>query len=267
MSSYLFVPGNNPGMVQSAHVFDAKGVIFDLEDAVSVQDKDSAKDLLKAYLETAAFDNVYIRVNDIYDLGKNEIEEFNNFDISGYVIPKANTKVMSLVEKYTNKSLIPIIETPEAVLTMKEIGEFDNVTGMLLGGEDLATNIDVVRTLDDIELLYARHKLVMVCAYLGIDSIDTPFTDTDNDESLEESVKYSKMIGMSARSSIHPNQIPIINEIYKPTLEEIEFATKVVEAAKINDSGVFSVDGKMVDLPVIIRAKNILKKAKAYEKN
>ncbi|XMB86318.1 CoA ester lyase [Mycoplasmatota bacterium WC44] len=267
MSSYLFVPGNNPGMIQSAHVFDAKGIIFDLEDAVSPQDKDSANDLLKSYLKTVAFNNIYIRINDIFELGKDEIIKFNDTGIKGYVVPKASVSVMNEVKKYTKLDLIPIVETPEGVLTMKEIGEFDNVVGMLLGGEDLATNIDAIRTESDVELLYARHKIVMVCAYLGIDSIDTPFTDTNNDETLEESVKYSKMIGMSARSSIHPNQIPIINDIYKPTLEEIEFATKVVKAAEVNDSGVFSVDGKMVDLPVIIRAKNILKKAKAYEKN
>lgn len=266
MSSYLFVPGNNPGMVQSAQVFGASGIIYDLEDAVSIKDKDSARDLLKEYLKITMFENVYIRINDIFELGKEEINTFDHLAITGYVIPKASVDVMNEVKKYTNKLLIPIIETPEAVLTMKEIGEFENVSGMLLGGEDLATNIDVVRSEDDIELLYARHKLVMVCAYLGVDSIDTPFTDTDNDETLEESVKYSKAIGMSARSSIHPNQIPIINEIYKPTLEEIEFATKVIKAAEINDSGVFSVDGKMVDLPVIIRAKNILKKVKDYAK-
>jgi len=266
MSSYLFIPGNNPGMIQSAEVFSAKGIIFDLEDAVSIQDKDSAKDLLYEFFQTHKMDNAYIRVND-GELGKEEILLFNKGNILGYVIPKASIKNMEKVSKLTKKKLIPIIETPEGVLDMRYIASYKNVDGLLLGGEDLATNINVIRTEDDLELAYARHKLVMVCASLGIESIDTPYTDTQNDSGLKEATKYSKKIGMSARSSIHPNQVPIINDVYKPTPEEIEFAEKVVKASEINSSGVFSVDGQMVDLPVINRAKNILKKAKEYEKS
>jgi len=267
MSSYLFIPGNNPGMIQSAHVFEAKGIIFDLEDAVSKNDKDSARDLLFEFLKESELDNVYIRINDVFEEGIDEIKRFDSTNIVGYMVPKASIKALKEVEKVTSKDLLPIIETPEAVLDMKAIGEFSNVTGLLLGGEDLTANMDIVRSLDDVELKYARHKLVMVCAYLDIDSIDTPFTDTQNEEGLEEATKESKMIGMRARSSIHPNQVPIINDIFKPTEEEIAFANKVLKASELNDTGVFSVDGKMVDLPIIIRAKNILKKAEFYENN
>ena len=107
----------------------------------------------------------------------------------------------------------------------------------------------------------------MVCAYLDIDSIDTPYTDTLNEDGLEKASIESKEIGMRARSSIHPNQVPIINEVFRPSDSEIEFAQKVIKASELNDTGVFSVDGKMVDLPIIIRAKNILKKAEFYENN
>jgi citrate lyase subunit beta/citryl-CoA lyase len=107
----------------------------------------------------------------------------------------------------------------------------------------------------------------MVCAYLNIDSIDTPYTDTNNDDGLEKAAVESKEIGMRARSSIHPNQVPVINQVFRPSPEEIAFAKKVIKASELNDTGVFSVDGKMVDLPIIIRAKNILKKAEFYENN
>ncbi len=267
MSSYLFIPGNNPGMIQSAHVFEAKGIIFDLEDAVSLNDKDSARDLLFEFLKDSKLPNVYIRINDIYIDGKDEITRFDKLNIKGYMIPKASVNVMTEVKKYTNKELLPIIETPEAVLTMKEVGEFSNVVGMLIGGEDLTANMDIIRTESDVELKYARHKLVMVCAYLDIDSIDTPYTDTLNEAGLKKAATESKEIGMRARSSIHPNQVPIINEVFRPSDSEIEFAQKVIKASKLNDTGVFSVDGKMVDLPIIIRAKNILKKAEYYENN
>ncbi len=265
MSSYLFIPGNNPGMIQSAHVFEAKGIIFDLEDAVSKNDKDSARDLLFEFLRESDLDNVYIRINDIFEAGAEEIQKFDITNIKGYMVPKSSIEVMEEVKKYTSKELLPIIETPEAVLQMKEIGEFEHVTGLLLGGEDLTANMDIIRTESDVELKYARHKLVMVCAYLNIDSIDTPYTDTTNEEGLKEAAIESKMIGMRARSSIHPNQVPIINDVFRPSEEEIAFAKKVLKAAELNDSGVFSVDGKMVDLPIIIRAKNILKKAEFYE--
>lgn len=267
MSSYLFIPGNNPGMIQSAHVFEAKGIIFDLEDAVSFNDKDSARDLLFEFLKESELNNVYIRINDIFIDGSDEIKRFDKLNIKGYMVPKASIEVMKEVKKYTEKELLPIIETPEAVLTMKEVGEFSNVVGMLLGGEDLTANMEIIRTESDVELKYARHKLVMVCAYLNIDSIDTPFTDTMNETGLENAAKESKEIGMRARSSIHPNQVPIINDVFKPSASEIEFAKKVLKASELNDTGVFSVDGKMVDLPIIIRAKNILKKAEFYENN
>jgi citrate lyase subunit beta/citryl-CoA lyase len=267
MSSYLFIPGNNPGMIQSAHVFEAKGIIFDLEDAVSINDKDSARDLLFEFLKDSELDNVYIRINDIFEAGSAEIKRFDATNIKGYMVPKASISVMEEVRKHTTKDLLPIIETPEAVLTMKEVGEFEGVTGMLLGGEDLTANMDIIRSETDVELKYARHKLVMVCAYLNIDSIDTPYTDTNNDDGLEKAAVESKEIGMRARSSIHPNQVPVINQVFRPSPEEIAFAKKVIKASELNDTGVFSVDGKMVDLPIIIRAKNILKKAEFYENN
>jgi citrate lyase subunit beta/citryl-CoA lyase len=243
MSSYLFIPGNNPGMIQNAHVFEAKGIIFDLEDAVSKQDKDSARDLLFEFLKESDLDNVYIRINDIFEDGADEIKRFDVTNIKGYMVPKASVDVMEEVKKFTKIDLLPIIETPAAVLEMKEIGAFDAVTGLLLGGEDLTANMDIIRTETDVELKYARHKLVMVCAALGIDSIDTPFTDTNNEDGLKEAATESKMIGMRARSSIHPNQVPVINDIFRPTEEEILFAKKVLKAAELNDSGVFSVDG------------------------
>lgn len=267
MSSYLFIPGNNPGMIQSAHVFEAKGIIFDLEDAVSMNDKDSARDLLFEFLKDNELDNIYIRINDIFESGEEEIKRFDSTNIKGYMVPKASVSAMEKVVSLTKKETLPIIETPEAVLDMKEIGEFSGVAGLLLGGEDLTANMDIVRTLDDVELKYARHKLVMVCAYLNIDSIDTPYTDTTNEEGLEAAAAESKEIGMRARSSIHPNQVPVINDVFRPTSEEIAFAKKVIKASELNDTGVFSVDGKMVDLPIIIRAKNILKKAEFYEKD
>jgi len=264
MSSYLFVPGNNPGMIQSSSVFGAKAIIFDLEDAVSDLEKDRASGLLFEFLSSDCPKNAYIRINDVYQLGKNEIKRFDKLGVIGYVVPKASVEVLNEVKKHTKKNLIPIIETPEGVLNMREVGEVENVVGMLLGGEDLATSISVIRTEDDLELMYAKHKMVLITASLEIDSIDTPYTDTDAEESLEEAVRKSKALGMKSRSCIHPNQIAIINDVYKPTLKEIEFAKRIVKEAKINKLGAFSVDGKMVDKPVIISAENILEKAKEY---
>jgi citrate lyase subunit beta / citryl-CoA lyase len=271
--SLLFIPANHPGMMQNADIFSADAVIFDLEDGVILTEKDAAKDLLSSFL--SHFDlhhtHIIIRINEIEDL-----DVIFHPCISSILLPKASVdkitqlekKLISLEKKYkiTHKmNIIALIESPESVLKALEIAKIDRVSGLLLGAEDLATHLGVSRTLVGHEIEFARNMVIYAAKSYQKDAIDTPYTNTVDYESLKQDTMHAKALGMNAKACIHPNQIEIVNTIFMPSKEEIDFAHKIMiakEKADLEGLGAFSVDGKMIDQPIILRAKQILEKIK-----
>ena len=147
------------------------------------------------------------------------------------------------------------------------IDSLPRVNGILLGAEDFTKDLEVKRTKEGKEILYARSRIIVACKAYKIDAIDTPFTDTLDMEGLVKDVTYVKELGMNAKSAIHPNQIEAINNAFTPTKQEIEYAQRVLIArdeAFSKGLGVFSLDGKMVDAPVIARAETVIKKATKF---
>lgn len=272
--SLLFIPGNQPNLIQNASLFDADAIIFDLEDAVHPDEKDNARMLVHQFLfkrKQHQKPNVFVRLNSMDTaFFKDDFDLLVQDEVDGFVYPKANVsdilKLNNLLnEKNSQVKIVPIIEDANAVLSAFDIASSERVIGLLLGGEDLAKDLEVQRTKSSLEIMYARQHLVMVCAAKKIISIDTPFTDVYDDMAFEEDTKYAKSIGMKAKSSIHPRHIEYINQTFSPTKEEIVYAKKVMNAlkeAKEKKLGAFSVDGKMVDKPIIERAKRIIETAK-----
>ncbi|MFK5883497.1 MAG: CoA ester lyase [Candidatus Izemoplasma sp.] len=270
--SYLFIPGNTPSMIQNLDVFEADAVIIDFEDSVIDYDKDSARDLVTSFLEKYNFDNtlLYIRVNDVEsDDFLNDILSTIDLDINGYVLPKALPKSVDILNEILDqhnckKHIIPIIESPMAVLRAEEIAVKKNVSALLLGAEDLTKELSIKRTLEASEILFTRSKIVLVANAYKIDSIDTPFTDKDNTEELRIDCLNAKQLGFTSKSLIHPNQVDVVNELFSPTIDEINFALKVIAKSKNENKGAFSLDGKMIDLPIIKKAKKTITEAKKY---
>lgn len=265
--SYLFIPGNTPSMIQNLDVFESDAVIIDFEDSVSVFDKDSARILIKNFLKKFNFDNteIYIRINDSESkFFLDDVKSTLDLEIEGYVLPKATVKSIEKLNEISDKKIIPIIESPMAVLRCEEIAKSKNVKGLLLGAEDLTKELGINRTTDGLEILYTRSKLVLICNAYRIDSIDTPFTSKDNEDELIIDVNNAKKLGFTSKSSIHPNHVDLINKIFAPSSEEIYEARRIIEKANNNTKGAFSLDGKMIDLPVIERAQKVIDKAKKY---
>jgi len=279
--SMLFMPGNNPGMLQTAQVFGADSVILDLEDAVSLGEKDAARVLIKGALETFDYGTteIVIRINPFstpYAL--EDIDVMARLKPNAILLPKATPEDMKKLDEMLDKiekeegfengviRIHALVETTYGVETVFEtIKSSNRVDSVCLGGEDLAVDLGIERTKDSEELFYARTKIINACKALKVDAIDTPFTDTNDEEGLLADTKHAKKLGFSGKLSINPRQIDTIHKVYSPTQAEISWAKRVIyakEEAEKEGLGVFSLEGKMIDLPIINRAINTLNTAR-----
>ncbi|WP_294094866.1 aldolase/citrate lyase family protein [uncultured Cetobacterium sp.] len=269
----LFMPGNNPGMLQTADTFGADSVIFDLEDAVALTEKDAARILVTEAMKTMSYGDteVVIRINPLSSpFAMEDIDKMARLKPDAILLPKATPEDISVLEKELERiekeegfeigeiKVHALVETAYGVETVYEtLKSSKRIEAVLLGGEDLAADLAVKRTRDSDELFYARTKIVNACKALKIDAVDTPFTDTNDYEGLEADSRKAKMLGFTGKLAINPRQIDTIHNVYSPTKQEINHALRVMaakEEAEKDGLGVFSLDGKMVDLPIINRA-------------
>ncbi len=281
--SLLFIPANSPAMLQNADVFDADSIIFDLEDAVSIQEKDSARILLTHYLKYFPYEKnfeVIVRINS-YDYKEYFYDDLNllPFDkIDTIVLPKADLESLDVLDKFLTKKekelnldtkihIIPLIELASSLIIVNDIARHSRVNGVFLGAEDLSADMNFVRTSSGEEILLARNMVTLAAKAFKIDAIDTPYTDIDNLYGLNSDALKAKSFGMNAKSAIHPNQINVINRVFSPSKEEIIFAEKLLaraDEAEKEGLGVFNFMNQMVDKPVIERARQVLEKAKRW---
>ena len=272
----LFIPGNNPGMLQSSDILGADGIIIDLEDAVALTEKDAARILVREYLLTFKPEgNYFIRINPLdspyfYD----DLEAIKDLDITGLVLPKASVESMTALEDYLDKNdldfeVIALIENAMGLETALDIVRASKrIVGLFLGAEDLTLDLGAKRTKESKEIEYARSKIIAAAKAAGIQALDTPFTDTDDLEGLKIDTRNAKDLGMTGKTVISPRHVDMINQVFTPTQEEIDYALRVVEGvkgAKEKGLGAFSLEGKMIDAPIIKRALNVLKTSGDYK--
>lgn len=277
----LFMPGNNPGMLQNAGILGADSIILDLEDAVSLTEKDSARILVREAIKNVDYSDVevVVRVNPLTtEYAREDIDVIARVKPDALMIPKATEEelieINSMLDKIEEEEsferesikLIPLVESAYGVENVYNIIKASKrIVGILLGGEDLTSDLGIKRTKEGEEIFYARNKVAVACKAMKVDAIDTPFTDTNDFEGLEKDTRKAKSLGMTGKASINPRQIDTIHSVYAPTKEEIRYAERVLEAmeeAKREGKGVFSLDGKMVDAPIINRAKTTIDLAK-----
>jgi Citrate lyase beta subunit len=222
---------------------------------------------------------VVVRVNPLdNEFGAVDIDTIARVKPETIMVPKADEEEIKLVHEMLNKiemeegfeegsiKLIPLVETAFGLENVYNIIKASKrVTAILLGGEDLTADLGIKRTKEGEEIFYARNKVATACKALKVDAIDTPFTDTNDYEGLEKDTAKAKSLGMTGKASINPRQIDTIHAVFAPTEMEIKHALRILDAmeeAKKEGKGVFSVDGKMVDAPVINRAVTTVELAK-----
>lgn len=280
--SLLFMPGNNPGMLTSSDCLGADTLVFDLEDAVSINEKDAARILVREALGFLRFQDVEVTVRiNPYD-SPYCMEDLNCIIPSkphGIVIPKASVESVTAIEKEVERleaehgldqklHFILIIETAMGLFDLRNILDSSKrIQGIILGAEDFSSDMGIRRTRESKEIEYARFAIATAARAMRIDAIDTPYTDIDDFEGLKKDTTFGKSIGFNGRLAINPRQIETLHEVFSPTEEEIEEAMNILieaEEAEKRGLGVFSYKGKMVDMPVIKRAENTMNSARKW---
>ncbi|MGM0293490.1 citrate (pro-3S)-lyase subunit beta [Enterococcus sp. AZ062] len=278
----MFVPGANAAMLRDAPLYGADSLMFDLEDAVSLKEKDSARLLVHMALKTFDYSKVetVVRINALTAGGDQDIEAMVLAGIDVIRLPKTETAqdiievdqvITSVEETYhipmgTTK-MMAAIESAEGVLNAREIAKASKrLVGIALGAEDYVTNMKTQRYPDGQELSFARNMILHSARAAGIAAIDTVYSDVENLEGFQAEVRLIKQLGFDGKSVINPRQIPLVHAIYEPTEKEIQAAKEVIwgiQEAEAKGSGVISVNGKMVDKPIVERAEKVIALAKA----
>lgn len=257
----LFLPGNNPGNLQSSAVFGADGIILDLEDSVSPAEKDAARLLVASALMSVDYAGVEraVRINTLAAGGEADIAAVVPCCPDAVMLPKTESiddirACEALLEKAeaacgaTKKTLImPLIETPMGLARCLEIAlASKRVTLLSLGGEDYTASLGTQRTREGRELIFARGMLANAAAAAGIDSIDAPFADTNDPEGLFLDTLNARTFGFKGKFAINPRQISVIHKAFAPTAKEIAWAKRilvVIEEAQKKGAGVIALDG------------------------
>lgn len=277
----LYIPGNNPAMLQQGSVYGADGVLLDLEDAVALNQKDSARILVSHMLEYFSYEGceVTVRVNHIdTPFGFEDLKQIVPLQPDAIRLPKVETldeikRIVAIIEEIEDEHNLPhdemkvhvMIETALGVQNVYDIAKYsERIDAISIGGQDLAADMQLVKANDGVGIDYARKQIVMAAKACKIDVFDTVFVDVENEEGLREEAEYIKKLGFTGKAIINPRQIEIVNEVFTPTDQEIRKAVKIVKAFDRNTKagiGVFAVDGKMVDAPVVQRAMRVLEMA------
>ena len=274
----LYVPGNNPGMVKDAGIYNADCIMFDLEDSVSITEKDAARFLIHEALNTLDLTNkeYLVRINTLESgLGVQDLEAVVP---SGKVVirlPKTETakdildceREIARIEQshgmeVGSTRMMAAIESALGALNAKEIAMASpRLMGVAIGAEDYVTDLKTSRSSDGAELMLGRSMVLLAARAAGIDAIDTVYSDVNNDVGFRDEVKLIKQLGFDGKSIINPRQIAIVHEVFTPTAKEIERAQAVMQAieeANSKGSGVISLNGKMVDKPIVLRAQRTI---------
>ena len=280
--SMLFIPGNTPNLLINSPYLGADAVIYDLEDAVSPAEKDSARILVRNTLRSVDLGGreTIVRINAIdTEYWKKDIDAVAPQRPSILMVPKSSrAEDIQAVDDYVTRveerlgapqhaiRLMPLIETALGVENAFSIAAASpRVAALFLGAEDLTADLRCQRTKEGREIEYARTRLVVAARAANVDVYDTPFTDVNDDEGIWEDARVAKSLGFTGKASISPRHIQAINAVFSPTQAEVDYAYEVMDAiraAREQGKGAIALRGKMIDAPIVARAQQTIDMAR-----
>lgn len=275
----LFTPANRVDRYEKASKLNAcDAVVLDLEDAVPLAEKDSARNTLFDYLsehQRIPADHpmlTIVRVNSIStQAGLKDLSAMieRNIMPDAILLPKVQTaqeiNIYSELlsdESFSHIPLIAAIETAYGLQYAHEIAACDRVIALGFGGADLAVDLGVELTFES--TIAYRSRLVQAAKYAHKAVWDVPYLNIKDEKGLIAETKKIKALGYTLKIAIHPNQLAPIAKLFSPSEEEIQIAKKIVLAAENSQGMACQVDGKMIDKPVVQAARNLLQKAKLF---
>jgi len=259
--SYLFVPGSRPDRFAKALAAGAHAVIIDLEDAVSPAEKDNARAAVAAALPLAQ--PVLVRINAAgTPWYGDDVRMCRHAGVAGIVLPKAEDAMVIdriAADVGERAAILPLIETARGLWHASSIAHARGVTRLLFGSIDFQLDLG----LRDEELVHYRSQLVLVSRVADLPApVDGVTTAIDDADALARDVMRARTLGFGGKLCIHPKQVDFVNAAFLPAAEEIAWAERIVAATAEAPGAAVAVDGKMVDRPVLLRARDILARAR-----
>lgn len=283
LRSMLFTPGNNARMIQKAARLGADAVILDLEDAVPMTEKESARQEVSDAVDQVgvAGSLSFVRVNGLgTGLTLEDLKSVIQPGLVGIVQPKTESRadVLTVVKWISDAErdmglepesivLVPLLETALGVLNAWEIATANpRIIALAFGALDFTRDMGTSPSAEGAEVLYARSRIALAASAARVQSIDTPWIDLANSEGLVEEARRVRQLGFRGKLVIHPSQIGPVNQAFSPVEEDVAHARKVAKAfraAEARGLGAISLDGKMIDVANARQAEDVIAWAEA----
>ncbi len=281
--SMLFVPGSNAAMISNTFIYKPDAIMFDLEDAVALKEKDSARILVAHALQHPLYQEIetVVRVNPLdSEFGLADLNAVVRAGVDVVRMPKTETAQdvidmdheITEIEKACGREvgstkMLAAIESPLGITQANQIATASKrLIGIALGAEDYVRNLKTERSPEGIELLFARCSILQAARAAGIQAFDTVYSNANNEEGFLAEAALIKQLGFDGKSLINPRQIELLHNLFAPTQKDVDQARRIIDAAEEaerNGLGVVSLNGKMIDAPIIDRAKLVLERAKS----
>lgn len=264
-STFLFVPGTRPDRFMKALDSEADGIILDLEDAVAEEDKQKARDAIRSAWPTFTAEQktrLIIRSNSpgsqFYAADLILVREL---DVACLLIPKSESRdqMNGAALILPNTAIIPMIETAVGLNHLNEIANSEQILRLALGNIDLQADLGMLCDPQETQLQTARFQIVVASRLAQISPpIDGVTPSTDDIERITDDAERAKRMGFGGKLCIHPKQVSIVKNAFRPTTAEISWAQRVIEADAASNGSAVKLDGRMIDRPVVLLAQRTL---------
>ena len=269
--SVLYIPGSNARALEKAKTLPVDAIIFDLEDAVAADEKPNARQTLAASLKAGGYGDRFkiVRINALdTEWGAQDVAAMAGVGADAILLPKVGSAadLDALGALIDGVELWAMIESPQGILHAEDIAAHPRLTGFVLGTNDLAKDLNCRFRPDRLPLMSALQISLLAARAHGVVCIDGVYNAFKDDEGLRAEAEQGRDLGYDGKSLIHPAQVGIANEVFAPTADEVELATRQIaafEEAEAAGQGVAVVDGRIVENLHVVTARATLAKAKA----
>ena len=278
LRSLVFVPGNRANMLERALDFEVDIIMVDLEDSVPTAEKVNAREVAREWVPKLreSGQRVMVRLNALdTGLTRDELAAVISPHLYGVSVGKTESawdlkeieRIIAPLEARTGLApgqvkIVPWIESAKAMVNVHAMASASpRIIAIAFGAEDFTNDMGIRRTDDGDEVYHARATVAIAARAAGVASLDSPYVAFRNPEGLRKDAGVARQLGYTGKFAIHPAQVETINELFSPLTVDVEYARRVMDAwyeAEANGRGSLALDGKMVDVPVVKRAQNLL---------